>query len=131
MSFKNLAIVIAIIDLGFGIPMLIFTPILTDSFLARPEELNESVVFILKLFGIPLTAMGLLSILIRNAQPSIGKQAFLVAAVFSGLGSAIVHIYAITQGLEKSSGWGTAIITLVTGIWAILLLIREKGTVTA
>jgi hypothetical protein len=130
MSFKNLAIVIAIIDLGFGIPMLIFTPILTDSFLARPEDLNESVVFILKLFGVPLTALGVLSFLIRNAQPSLGKQAFLIAAVIAGFGAAIVHTYGITQGLEKSSGWGTAIITLVTGIWALLLLTKEKGSVT-
>ncbi|HOY20662.1 MAG TPA: hypothetical protein PLC89_25345 [Haliscomenobacter sp.] len=130
MSFKNLAIVDAIVFLGFGLPMLISTSILTDLFLARPEDLNESVEFLFKLFGIPLTGLGVLSILIRNAQPSLGRQAFLVLTVITGLGSAIVHIYGITQGLEKSSGWGTVIITIVTGIWAIMLLSKEKGAVT-
>ena len=130
MSFKNLAIVDAIIFLGFGLPMLISTSMLTDLFLTRPEDLNGSTEFLFKLFGIPLTALGVLSIVIRNAQPSLGRQAFLISNVITGLGSAIVHIYGITQGLEKSSGWGTVIITLVTGLWAVMLLTKEKGTVT-
>lgn len=131
MSFKNLCILNAIVCLGFGLPMLISTSILTGLFSARPEDINASLVFIFKLFSIPLIGIGITSLWMRNAQPSLGRQALSIYMICTGFGSAIVHTYGILQGFELSSGWGTVILTAIIGIGAVMILNKDKSDVPA
>jgi hypothetical protein len=131
MSFKNLCILNAIVCLGFGLPMLISTSILTGLFSARPEDINDSLVFIFKLFSVPLISIGVVSLWARNAEPSLGRQALTIYMILSGFGSAIIHIYGITQSFELSSGWGTVILTAIIGGWAVMILNKDKAAKAA
>lgn len=127
MSSKNLFILDTFVLLGFGLPMLISPQFLADLYLTDTTPLSPTFTYIFRLYSLFLIANGILAYLIRNAKPSIGRQAFLISIVVAGLGTSILHIMAFSQGLEKSTGWLTVVVTAILGVWAIMILMKEKG----
>jgi hypothetical protein len=127
MSSKNLFILDTFVLLGFGLPMLINPQFLADLYLKDTTPLSPTFTFIFRLYSIFLISNGILAYLMRNAKSSIGRQAFVISIAVAGLGTSILHIIAFSQGLEKSTGWLTVLVTAILGIWAILILVKEKG----
>jgi hypothetical protein len=130
MTARNFFIYQAILSLGFGIPLLLVPSMLTSVYVASLPDTTGIVETLSRTYGTLLTAVGILSYMMRNVKASSARYAFFVSVFIGNLLVTIVHIRAIIIGFENSTGWSTALLTAIAAAWAGLLMAKEKEQIS-
>lgn len=126
MNTKNYFLTSGVINLLFGISLVFLPGMMIDQYLTDPSLRSSVTDFICKLYGVVLLALSIGLISASSAGPSPARKALLLTGFVADWGTAIVHIIAINEGLQKSFAWGTVLLLFLIGVWALFLLRSNK-----
>jgi hypothetical protein len=126
MSKKNFFIYQSILNLAFGIGLLLAPQMMLDTYGGQKTDLTGTLEMVVRGYGTGLIALGIAAYLMRNAKFSLAMYAFLVATCVSGILVTIIHIRAILRGDENSLGWVTVLLLLIIVIGSGMLISKEK-----
>lgn len=129
MTTKNFFTYQAILNLIFGIPLLFVPQMLTDMYGTPHTDTTGTVETLSRAYGTALIGLGVCAFMVRQAQPSLARNAFLFATFVSGLLTIIVHVRAINLGFENYTGWVTVLLLVVLVVWSGLLVSKEDRKV--
>jgi hypothetical protein len=127
MTVKNLFIFDAIVLLLFGLP-LIFAPQALAKMFFIDASLTDGAIIVFRNYGVFLSTTAFAVFSVRNLMPGPARRGFLTFIGIAGVLISVITIYAVVTGIENNTGWGTVILTGIVGIWAILLLVKEKAS---
>jgi uncharacterized membrane protein len=125
MTVKNLFIFDAIVLLLFGLP-LIFAPQALAKIVFIDTSLTDVVIATFRSYGVILLSLALAVFSARNLMPCPARRGLLTSIAIADTIISLITIYAIVTGIENNTAWGIVILTGVVGIWAMLLLLKEK-----
>lgn len=125
MTVKNLFMIDAIVCLLFGISFIFSTQKLADIFAINPA-LSAGAIVGLRGYGLVLLSAGIALWMSRNSMASAARRGFLIFICLSGILLTINTIHAIVTGINNSKAWGIVVLVAVLGLWAGLLLPKEK-----
>ena len=126
MTAKNFFYYVIIIDLMFGLGLLIAPQMVVDMYAAQKGIMLGTFDVLARGYGTLLTTLGIGAYWARNAGPSVGRQALFIIGMVSGILASILHIWAIQSGVENSMAWSIVFFTAIAAVWAGLLLSKEK-----
>lgn len=126
MTAKNYFIYQTLINLLFGIPLLLIPQMLTDMYGTPHTDTTGTVETLSRAYGTALIGFGICAFMLRNSQPSLSRYAFLFASFVSDLLVTGVHVRAIILGFENYTGWLTVLSLIILVAWSGLLLSKEK-----
>jgi len=125
MTVRNLLIFAGIVCLLFGLLLMISPATLIKMIFNHPSYW-ETTIATSRNYGILLTAVGIASFCSRNSTPSWARFGFLVQSAIAGILLAIYDAYSIIKGIYNASTWGVVALTAISGIWGLLLLLKER-----
>ena len=127
MTAKNFFIFQSIINGIFGLGLLLVPQMMTDSFAVQKTEVTGLLGFVGRSYGTLLIGVAVMAFLMRNAQASKARYAYIFGTVVACALILFVHIQAILQGVENSSGWLTVVLVTIIGAWSALLISKENS----
>lgn len=89
------------------------------------SDLNESGVFMSRLFGQALALIGIVLWLARNVAEPSTRRAFVVAVLIGDLIGAVVSLIGVLAGVTNALGWTTVVLYLVLALGFGYFLLRE------
>jgi hypothetical protein len=122
MSTKNFFIYQSIVNLAFGIGLLLAPQMMVDTYGEQKNELTAALELVARGYGTGLLALGIAAFLMRNAKFSLAMYAFLVASFVTAILVIIIHTRAILLGDENSLGWITVLLIVIIAAWSGLLI---------
>jgi hypothetical protein len=127
MTVKNLFIFDAIVLLLFGLPLL-FAPQALAKMFFIDASLTDGALIVFRNYGVFLSSSAFAVFSARNLMPGPARRGFLTFIAVAGILISAINIYAVVTGIQNNTGWGTVILTGIVGIWAVLLLLKEKAS---
>lgn len=122
-------IVEAITCVAFGLLYFLAPQFLVDEYLVDKTGLNSTAKLVDWHYGSLLITIGIMQWVCRNARPSMARFAILFLPVLSNLFIVLISIYALTTGIETNMILTVIVLCGVMGVWAAMLLMKERGLV--
>lgn len=126
MTTRNFFIYQSILNLAFGIGLLLAPQMMLDTFGGQKTDLTGTLEIVVRGYGTSLMALGIAAYLMRKAKFSLAMYAFLVASFVAAILVIIIHVRAILRGDENSLGWLTVLLIGIIAAWSGLLISKEK-----
>ena len=126
MTTRNFFIYQSILNLAFGIALLLAPQMMLDTYGGQKTDLTGTLEIVVRGYGTALMALGIAAYLMRKAKFSLAMYAFLVATFVSAILVIIIHIRAILRGDENSLGWLTVLLIVIIAAWSGMLISKEK-----
>lgn len=126
MNVKTFLLVSGTIAALFSVPFIFYPAAFIENYSASGSTIGGLGVIIARAFGGMLLGLGLGQILARKASESYGRKGLLAAATIGNLVGAAVYIHAGMGDLLNNLNWSSVIITLVLGLWGLMLFLKEK-----
>lgn len=121
MNAKNLFTFVAVVVLLFGLGLTFAPEFMAGQYLTNPSLLNDGVKLVAQGYGTHLIAYAVGCWYVRNAGSSLGGKVMLLTVLLSNLGLIVVHTMAVLNGVEKATGWGQVLLSLVLVAWSGML----------
>ncbi len=87
---------------------------------------SPMVLFLARTYGSLIVAVGCCLAAATKARTSYGRRAILILITVANVMVGILHITAISGGIENNNAWIIVVVVFVLAIWGGLLLAREK-----
>lgn len=129
MTVKNLFVFVALMCFLPGIIMTFAPDFMAAQYLTNSASVNESTKFVAQGWGIMLIVKGIILWYAREAGPSLARKALVLASLLENLALIVLHLLAITNGLETAVAWGQVLISVVITVWSGMLLRQEERLV--
>jgi hypothetical protein len=129
MTAKNFFIYQGILNLAFGLGLLITPQMMVDTYGTTKLTVTDTFDIVARGYGTLLTGLGITALIMRNTKPSLARYAYLIGTLLSSLLVTIIHIKAIFQGTENNLAWITVLVTGSIAVWSGLLFSKEKRDV--
>jgi hypothetical protein len=126
MTAKNFFTFQGIMNMAFGLGLMLVPQMMVDTYGTTKSIVTDVFDIIARGYGTLLFGLGITAFLMRNAQPSLARYAYLAGTVIACILVTTIHIKAILDGTENSMAWLTVLITGSIGVWSGLLLSKEK-----
>jgi Na+/phosphate symporter len=126
MNAKTFLLVSGTIAALFSVPFIFYPGAFIQNYSATGDTINSLGEIIARAFGAMLLGLGVGQILARNATESYGRKGLLAAATIGNLISAAVYIHAGMGDLLNGLNWSSVVLTLVIGLWGLMLFLKEK-----
>jgi hypothetical protein len=130
MNAKNLFTFVAVIVSLFGLGLTFAPEFMAGQYLTNPAWLNDGVKLVAQGYGTQLIAYAVACWYVRDAGSSLGGKAMLLSVLLSNLALIVIHTMAVLNGVEKATGWGQVILSLVLVVWSGMLF-RQTARVVA
>ncbi len=130
MNAKNLFTFVAVIVLLFGLGLTFAPDFMAGQYLTNPAWVNDGVKLVAQGYGTHLIAYAAACWYVRNDSASLGGKAMLLSVLLSNLALIVVHTLAVSNGVEKATGWGQVLLSLVLVVWSGMLF-RQTARVAA
>ena len=127
MTTKNFFLYQALLNISFGLGLLFVPQMIVDTYAVHKIDVTDLFDMMARSYGTALTGLGVSAYLMRDAQPSTARYAFLLATCVTGVLVTIVHLRAIFQGVENNLAWGTVILLLIVTAWSGWLVSKEDA----
>ena len=129
MTTKNYFIYQSLLNASFGIGLLLMPQMMIDTYAVNKTAVTDAFDFVARSYGTALMGLGVAAYLMRNAQPSLARYAFLLATCVTGVLVTIIHLRAIFQGVQNNMAWLTVLLLVVVTAWSGLLVSKEDKAV--
>ena len=129
MTSKNFFIFQAFVCLAYGIPLIVAPESFMSLSAIAKLDMTPKFESIARGYATALIGIGVASVLIRNAMPSIARRGFFVLALVANTLVTIVNVRSILRGDENSSAWTTVLLTAFLAVWSGWLWSKDKGLV--
>ncbi|WP_266367495.1 hypothetical protein [Tellurirhabdus rosea] len=131
MNAKNLFTFVAVIVTLFGLGLIFFPAFMAEQYLTNPSMLNAGFKVVAQSYGTHLIAYAVVCWYVRDAgTSSLGGKVMLLLVLLSNLGLMAVHTLAVLNGVEKATGWGQVLLSLVLVVWSGILF-RQTDRIVA
>ncbi|WP_128547786.1 hypothetical protein [Larkinella soli] len=130
MNTKNLFTFVAIIVSLFGLGLTFAPEFMAGQYLTNPSLMNDSTKLVAQSYGTQLIAYALACWFVRNDGSSLGGRVMLLSVFLSNLALIIIHTMAVLNGVEKATGWGQVLLSLVLVVWSIMAYRQTNRIVT-
>lgn len=130
MNAKNLFTFVAVVVLLFGLGLTFAPDFMGAQYLTNPSWINDGTKFIAQGWGTHLIAYAVACWYVRDGGSSSGGRVMLLFVLLSNLALVVIHTVAVLNGVEKASGWGNVLLSLVLVIWSGMLF-RQTDRVVA
>lgn len=122
MNTKNLFTFVAIVVLLFGLGLTFAPDFMAGQYLTNPAWVNDGIKLVAQGYGTHLIAYAVACWYIRNDGSSLGGKAMLLFVLLSNLALIVIHTMAVLNGVEKATGWGQVVLSLVLVVWSGMLI---------
>ncbi|GAB3173617.1 hypothetical protein [Telluribacter humicola] len=130
MNAKNLFTFVAIIVSLFGLGFTFAPEFMGEQYLTNPAWINDGTKVLAQAYGTHLIAYAVACWYVRDAGSSIGGKVMLLSVFLSNLALIVITSMAVLNGIEKTTGWGQVVLSLVLAAWSGMLL-RQTDRVVA
>lgn len=127
MTLRNLFIFNTVINLLFGVLLVLAPMILVDMYVVDPSQATAALLVISRAYGSLLLGLGVALWSARNAQASLGRRAILQMLVVANAIAAAIYIFAVLTNVYNSMGWSIVAINVTLTVWGGSLLAKEMG----
>lgn len=127
MTLRNLFIFNTVINLLFGVLLVLAPMILVDMYVVAPSQATAALLVISRAYGSLLLGLGVALWSARNAQASLGRRAILQMLVVANAIAAAIYIFAVLTNVYNSMGWSIVAINVTLTVWGGSLLAKEMG----
>ncbi|GAA4420045.1 hypothetical protein GCM10023187_54930 [Nibrella viscosa] len=129
MNAKNLFKFVAVVVSLFGLSLTFAPEFMAEQYLTNPSWLNDGVKMVARSYGTHLLAYGAACWYVRNAGSTLGGKVMLLTIMLSNLSLIVVHTLAVLNGIEKATGWGQVILSIVLAVWSGTLFRQQQSVV--
>jgi hypothetical protein len=130
MNAKNLFTFVAVIVSLFGLGLTFAPEFMAGQYLTNPSWMNDGVKLVAQGYGTQLIAYAVGCWYVRNDGSSLGGKVMLLSVLLSNLALIVIHTIAVLNGVEKATGWGQVLLSLVLVAWSGMLF-RQTDRVVA
>lgn len=130
MNAKNLFTFVAVIVTLYGLGLTFAPEFMAGQYLTDPSWLNDGVKLVAQGYGTQLIAYAAACWYVRDAGSSLGGKAMLLSVLLSNLALIFIHAMAVLNGVEKATGWGQVLLSLLLVVWSGILF-RQTNRVAA
>lgn len=130
MNAKNLFTFVAVIVSLFGLGLTFAPEFMAGQYLTNPSWLNDGVKLVAQGYGTQLIAYAVGCWYVRNAGSSLGGKAMLLSVLLSNLALIVIHTLAVLNGVEKATGWGQVLLSVILAVWSGVLF-RQTDRIVA
>jgi hypothetical protein len=129
MTAKNFFICQAILNIGFGLGLLLAPQMLIDMYGSQKSDVTGTFDLVARSYGTLLTSLGVMAYLMRDSKPSAARYYYLLGTALAGLLVTVVHLKAIFQGVENNMAWLVVLSTSLIAVWSGFLVSKENRAV--
>jgi hypothetical protein len=126
MTAKNFFICQAILNISFGLGLLLTPQMLIDMYGVQKSDVSGMFDVACRSYGTLLTSLGITAFLMRDSKPSLARYYYLFGTCIAGFLVTIVHLKAIFQGVESNMAWLVVLSTSLIMVWSGLLVSKEN-----
>lgn len=132
MNAKNLFTFVAVIVSLFGLGFTFAPEFMAGQYLTNPAWMNENdgAKLLAQAYGTQLITYAAACWYVRDAGSSLGGRVMLLSVLLSNLALIVINTLGILNGVEKVSGWGQVLLSLVLIVWSGMLF-RQTDRVVA
>lgn len=130
MNTKNLFTFVAVIVSLFGLGFTFAPEFMAGQYLTNPSWINDGLKLLAQAYGTFLIAYAVACWYVRNAGPSSGGKVMLLLVLLSNLALIVINTLGVLNGVEKATGWGQVLLSLVLVVWSGMLF-RQTDRVVA
>lgn len=105
MNCRNLFTAVAVVCTFYGLTLIVAPEDMAHQYLTNPVWINDGLRLLAQLHGAFLLAFALTCWYVRNAEPSPGRRAMLLLLLLSNSAFVVVHLVAMSRGVETPFGW--------------------------
>ncbi|MFN8357947.1 MAG: hypothetical protein U0Y10_26030 [Spirosomataceae bacterium] len=127
MTLRNLFIFNTVINLLFGVPLVLAPKLLVDMYFVDPSQATAALLVVARAYGSLIFGLGVALWSARNAQASLGRRAILQMVVVANAIVAAIYTYAVLTNVYNSMGWSIVAINVTLAAWGGSLLAKEMG----
>jgi hypothetical protein len=126
MTAKNFFYCQAILNISFGLGLLLTPQMLVDMYGAQKTDVTDIFDVISRSYGTLLTSLGITAYLMRDSEPSLARYYYLFGTCIAGLLVTLVHLKGIFQGVENPMAWLVVLSTSLITVWSGLVVSKEN-----
>lgn len=98
-------------------------------YLTNPALVNDGVKLVAQGYGTQLIAYAVGCWYVRNAESSLGGKVMLLSILLSNLALIVIHTMAVLNGVEKATGWGQVLLSVLLTVWSGMLFRQTERVV--
>ena len=117
MTLRNLFIFNTVINLLFGVPLVLAPKLLVDMYFVDPSQATAALLVVARAYGSLIFGLGVALWSARNAQASLGRRAILQMVVVANAIVAAIYTYAVLTNVYNSMGWSIVAINVTLAAW--------------
>lgn len=129
MNAKNLFTFVAIIVTLLGLGLTFAPEFMARQYLTNPALVNDGVKLVAQGYGTQLIAYAVGCWYVRNAESSLGGKVMLLSILLSNLALIVIHTMAVLNGVEKATGWGQVLLSVLLTVWSGMLFRQTERVV--
>lgn len=126
MTAKNFFYCQAILNISFGLGLLLTPQMLMDMYGVQKTDVSGMFDTVSRSYGTLLTSLGITAFMMLDSKPSLARYYYLFGTAIAGFLVTVVHLKAIFQGVENSMSWLIVLSTSLIMVWSGLLVSREN-----